>query len=55
MTTQEDIQSVEGISQPPGGKRLLPLSSQVIRVKIRYCAASVIFIVLLKILKTLSF
>ena len=30
-----------------GGKRLLPLLRQVIRVEISYCAASVIFIVLL--------
>ena len=38
---------VKGLSQPPAGKRLIHLSRQVIQVEMCYCAATVIFIVLL--------
>ena len=42
------------VSQPPVCERLLPLLRQVIQVETIYCAASVIFIVLLIIPKTIS-
>ena len=46
------ISVLKGLSQPPGGERLLPLLRQVIQVHVD--AASDIFIVLLIIPKTIS-
>ena len=44
--------NVEGLSQPLGGRKLIPLIIQVIQVEISICAASVISIVLLILPKT---
>ena len=40
---------IKGLSQPPGGKRLIPLMRRVIQVMMGYYATTVIFIVLLVI------
>ena len=53
-TQPDDLKKpFKGQIQPPGGARLLPLLRQLIQVAISYCAASVIFIVLLLILKAI--
>ena len=47
---------INGLSQPPGGKRLLPFKIETGNTgrEINYCAATAIFIVLLIIQKTIQ-
>ena len=46
--------ALKGLSQPLDGRRLISILRQVVQVEMCYCAAIVIFIVLLIIPKTLS-